>query len=519
MKSREDLLTQARQAINQRNFIGAHKACVMLIQHYGDDAHAYFLLGIVHIELGHINKAIRLLQKSISLARRPRTFVYLAKSYALKGDMLSVLEAAGEAPVEQLDRSLDLDTLGGALSRVGDHTRARPYLEKALGLSADNPAFYYNYAVSCKCAGDFEAARRSFERAIALKPDYYQAHFALSDLAAGQCGDARIAQLCALQDTLRDHVEAGLHLGHALAKEYEAQGDYGAAFAALEQAKARKRKQFAGAGARFQALFDYLEKPAAPRHFNRTGVTSDRPIFVVGMPRSGTTLVERILSSHSEVGSAGEIEDFGVAVKELCKTSSNQVLDLATLTAAEAINPAHLGERYLERTSYLCPNNARVVDKLPFNFFYIGLIRQAFPNARIVCMMRHPMDTCMGNYRQLFSVNSPYYAYAYDLREIGLFYQRFAGLMQALAAQHSDHVRLQSYEALVTQPESEVQDLLNFCNLSWQPQCLQVEKNPAPVSTASKVQVREPINTRSIGRWKHYAPYTPDLQQLLTSDE
>ena len=233
------------------------------------------------------------------------------------------------------------------------------------------------------------------------------------------------------------------------------------------------------------------------------------------MPRSGTTLVERIITSHSQVASGGELQDFGLAVKELAKTPSNQVLDLPTLQAAEQLSFAELGSRYLERTSFLLNNKKYLVDKLPFNFFYVGLIRRALPNAKIVCLLRDPMDTCIGNFRQLFSLSSPYFAYAYDLESTGRFYKNFYSLVHHWQNLFPHNVRLQSYEELVTRPAEEIPALIDFCGLSWEAACLQVEKNKAPVSTASKVQVREAINTRSIGRWRQYAAHTAKLEALL----
>ncbi len=515
MDNRAQLLEAAGKAINQRDFVSAHKACVTLIKQWGDDAHAYFLLGIIHIEMGQINKAISLLEKSNGITAQPRTYAYLAKCHALKGDMTAALSAVDNAPVASLERALEMDTVGVSLSRVGAHDRALPYFEKAISLSPDNPFFYYNHAVSCKFAGQFDAAREGFEKAISLKPDYYQAHFALSDLGGMTASDNHIARLSVLQEKLKDNADGGLHIGHALAKEYEAIGDYSRAFEVLNNAKAPKRKQFADIDSRFQALFDFLEQTASDSTKITGGSDSDSPIFVIGMPRSGTTLVERIISNHSQVTSGGELQDFGVAVKELTQTGSNQVLDLPTLAAAEELDFTALGERYLERTAFLREHHRHVVDKLPFNFFYVGLIRRALPHAKIVCLVRNPMDTCVGNFRQLFSINSPYYAYAYDLMNIGRFYQRFEELMTLWSAHHPEAIRLQSYEALVGNPEAEVKQLIQFCGLDWEPQCVQVETNKTPVSTASKVQVREAINARSVGRWKHYAKQTEALQQLL----
>ncbi len=476
---------------------------------------------MVNIEVGQIAKAIKLLEKALSLSTHVEYWVYLAKCYSLRGEAQSVIHAAEQAPLLQVNSPLALDTLGVALSRVGLHEKALQYFGKALLVDKDNAQFCYNFAVSSKFAGQFATARVYFERAITLAPDYHQAHFALSDLGGVSAQDNHVARLQTAAKRTK-HVDASLHIAHALAKEYEALGQYPRAFESLDAAKRDKLNSLTYTFHDDEMLFDSVQQTQLSAPTNKemaAGHASNQPIFVLGMPRSGTTLVERILSNHSDVLSAGELQDFGVAVKELSGTSSPHVLDVATLQKAMLLPPVQIAERYLERTLAVVGNTPRFVDKLPFNFFYIGLIRRAFPNAKIVCLLRNPMDTCIGNYRQLFSLNSPYYAYAYDLENIGRFYARFHHLAHQWQTQNTPNFMLLNYEQLVREPQKNIECLLDFCDLPWQPQCLHVERNQAPVSTASKVQVREPINQKSIGNWRKYQPYTEVLQALFKREQ
>ncbi|QGX60555.1 sulfotransferase family protein [Alteromonas mediterranea] len=519
MNTSQARLDDAVRFLSKRDFKQAHRCCVEVIQQNGPHAHAYFLLGIIHIEIGQIEKAVALLTKSNEIENRPITFAYLAKCFALKGDMQQALECVANAPVDSLTRALDLDTVGVSLSRVGLHEDAIAYFEKALALAPSNPQYHYNYAVSCKFSGKFELARKHFEQAIDSEPNFFQAHFALSDLGGVSSENNHLARLEPLVEKVKANPDARLHIGHALAKEYEALGDYTRAFESLQHAKAPQKARSENTLKDYQTIFNTLhanlQSQVSSNSFSNNVSQSDAPIFVVGMPRSGTTLVERILSHHSLVASGGELQDFGVAVKEVTQTSSQLVLDKLTIERAYESDLAEIGERYLQRTAFLRQDSKHLVDKLPFNFFYIDLIRQALPNAKIVCLLRDPMDTCVGNFRQLFSIHSPYYAYAYDLDVIGQLYQSFEKWVKKFAETYPDAIHLQSYEQLAQHPETEVKELLAFCNLPWEEQCLRVENNKLPVSTASKVQVREPINTRSIGRWKRYAAHTEVLQKSL----
>jgi hypothetical protein len=285
---------------------------------------------------------------------------------------------------------------------------------------------------------------------------------------------------------------------------------------ALNKSKQQKMRSIEYTFDQDQLLFDCIRQTQFSNGDGQPGCSSDKPIFVIGMPRSGTTLVERIISNHTEVKSCGELQDFGVAVKELTKTPSNKVLDIETLQAANSIDFSALGQRYIERTQAVAGHENHFIDKLPFNFFSIGLIRNAVPNAKIICLIRNPMDTCIGNYRQLFSINSPYYSYAYDLLTTGRFYREFYNLVNDWQQLETDHLKILNYERLVADPDGEIRQLIDFCGLEWQEQCLHAEQNKAPVSTASKVQVREPINAKSIGRWRKFQPHTDALQDYFT---
>jgi hypothetical protein len=234
------------------------------------------------------------------------------------------------------------------------------------------------------------------------------------------------------------------------------------------------------------------------------GVPGEAPIFVIGMPRTGTTLVERILSSHPDVSSAGELEDLALCVKRATGTRSPRVFDVETAERSAAIDHAAVGRRYLERTRRYRERTRRFVDKMPLNFFYVGLIHLALPEAKIVCLRRDPMDTCLSNFRQLFGLNFSYYDYAYDLADIAEYYLLFDRLIRHWRQALPGKLLELEYEQLVTAQERQTRRLLEFCGLPWDARCLRFEANEAAVATASAVQVRQTLHTDAIGRWRRY---------------
>jgi hypothetical protein len=230
----------------------------------------------------------------------------------------------------------------------------------------------------------------------------------------------------------------------------------------------------------------------------------DEPIFVIGMPRTGTTLVERILTSHPSVHAAGEMSTFGLLLKRESGTTTPRVIDPETVIAAQKCNMGAVGKGYLKEGYRIAGLASRFVDKMPLNFLYVGFIHQALPNAKFVCLRRNPLDTVLSNFRQLFATNFSYYNYAFDLKDTARYYLMFCDLMERWQELLPDHVLQVNYEDMVADQERVTAAILEHCNLPWDDACLAFEKNAAPVATASSVQVREPLYRKAVSRWKHY---------------
>jgi tetratricopeptide (TPR) repeat protein len=509
--------------LNQGNIKQAHQTLVELVTLKPDFADGYFLIAMVNLRVGQIQKAIGLLEKTLSFGdNRIEYTAQLAKCYALTGQLKLAKSTALSIPLNTIKLALDADTLGVALTQVGLHEHAIRYFEHALTLcNNDKPQhsqYYYNYGVCAKFLGLFIQAERAFEQAILLNPLHHQSHFALADLTKANVDKNHIPRLEKIAKQVSSP-DAKLHIGHALAKEYQDIGDFNSAYLALQQGKMAKHQQSPFDNNASNALFEHIKKLSKDnQQFKNIGDSTHEPIFVLGMPRSGTTLVERILSSHSDVQSAGELQDFGLCVKKLTQTPSPHVLDIETLSQAYLLNYEKLGSNYLQSTRVITGGSKHFIDKLPFNFYYIDLITKALPNAKIICLLRDPMDTCIGNYRQLFSINNPYYSYSLNLLDTAKFYSRFYKLIEHFQALHSN-IKLIKYEELVTNSEEQIKSLVKFCNLEWQSACIDFHLNDAPVSTASKVQVRQPLNNKAIGRWRAFKPYTDEIENYLINEE
>jgi tetratricopeptide (TPR) repeat protein len=477
-----------------------------------DPAHAdaRFLLGMVAAGAGRFREACRLIEEALALVPdRAEYHAQLARCYALLGEQAQAAAAAERALALGPESALTWDTVGVVLARLGEHERAAHGFERAVALAPDNAAYLFNLAAEQQFLGEIDVAEASFERVVQLAPRHYRAHYALASLRRWTPERNHLERLSRLLRSVDERdVDGALLLRHALAKECEDVGRYGEAFAHLTAGKARKRAQLGYSFERDAETFATVERlfPLGRELDPSRGHSSRAPIFVIGMPRTGTTLVERILSSHSDVHSAGELPDFAVCLQRLAQTDSRRVLDPRVLERGSAVDPRLLGESYIASTAPRTRGKPRFVDKSPLNFFYVGFIRAALPNAKIICLRRDPLDACLSNFRQLFALGFSYYDYTYDLRDVGRYYACFDRLMAHWRKLWPDAVLELRYERLVANQEAETRRLLEFCELSWQPECLAFERNPAPVATASATQVRSALNAGSIGRWRLYAP-------------
>ena len=521
----------AQTAMEQGRLREAHQHCLAILKLDQNHADAWFLCAVIAAHNGQVAKSVEILRKAISLdPQRAEYRAELGKQLVALGNAQEALQVAREALALAPTDLPTLNTLGTVLSHAGEHgeavhcfQQAADRLEARSGNQSRPSAtweadLYFNLATSLNFAGRLAEAEQCYERAIALQPRYFKAHSALSQLRRQTADNNHLQRLQALQKGVNGPQEQ-LHVGHAIAKEQEDLGQYSKAMASLRWAKAAQAKSVAYRIEDDYLLFDALEALFDKSVFSRqvSGCDNPEPIFIVGMPRTGTTLVEQILASHSRVFAAGELQNFPLQVKRMTGTSSGDVLDQETLEQSLHLDMLQLGESYIASTRPRTGHTAWFIDKLPLNFMYLGLLRLALPQAKLICLRRDPMDTCLSNYRQLFAVNYKYYHYNYDLMDCGRYYQRFDRLMRHWGEVMPGAVHELHYEQLVAEPERVSRELLAFCELPWETQCLDFYSGKASVATPSATQVRQPIYNSSVDRWRRYGDAMQPLYDMLSS--
>lgn len=516
MPSVRSLLGQAQSALTRADWAAAERIASSVISSVPELADSWFVLGVAQLEQRRLAQAIQSLDKACSSPDAPAHWLaQWARALAMTHRLPQALAAAKRALALEPDDALTLDTLGVVFSRANAHHEAADVFRRVIDLQPARAAYHFNLAAALTFTGDLSGAEAGYEACLKLDPHYWRAHSALAQIRRWREDDHHIVRLEALLPAAEGQPDALLHLHHALAKEQEDLGHYDRAFAHLVAGKAGKRQQLGYRFADDAELFDAVETTFPSESLQQPGFDSPEPIFVIGLPRTGTTLVERILSSHRDVQSAGELQNFGHAFKRLSGSRSRTVLDTETLRQARSIQPAALGRLYLDSTRPITGARPRFVDKMPLNFLYAGWIAAALPRARIVCLRRHPLDTCLSGFRQLFAVDWSYYNYAYDLLDTGRYYLRFDRLMRFWQSVVPGRILDVHYEDLVLDQDAQTRRMLAFCGLDWDEACLSFERNSAPVSTASAAQVRRPMYRSALERWRRYEPQLAPLRALF----
>jgi len=443
----------------------------------------------------------------------PEGLLQSAECHLACGERDAALRAAAAA-IETASSPEICDAIGQFLFHAGEYGLARTAYDRALASRPDDPDYAAKRAVIHRSLGEFDRAAADFRTVLRRLPGDPDSLKALVELERQTPERHHIVALEeALGKTPAESKEAAT-LHFALAKTYDDLGDYPGSWRHLCTGNRIERAGLRYDPATDRAVIERLIEAFPSLETPAPDTTGESPIFIVGLPRSGTTLVERILGQHSSVHAAGELPALSEAVSlAVRRTSRGAPRDWAQFAARFGdTDPADIAREYLAFARALRGEQPRFSDKQPTNFFFCPLILRAFPQARIVHLTRHPLASCYAIFKTRFSGGYPF---ANDLGELGAFYLGYRRLMAHWHQILPGRIHDVAYEDLVSSFEPTVRRLLEFAGLPFEAQCLEFHRNPAPTSTASVVQVRQPLYASSLEHWRHYtAELSPLAAQL-----
>jgi tetratricopeptide (TPR) repeat protein len=510
-------LVEAAAALVENRLAVAERLLRAFLKRFPTDVAAIRMLAETGARLGRLEDAENLLARCLELAPG---FTAARANYA------SVLQRRNR-PVDALDqveRLLErepghpgwLSLKAAALGRIGEYAGAIAAYETVLARHPEQPKVWMSYGHALKTVGRLEDGVAAYRKSVALRPALGEAWWSLANLKTVRFSDQDVEVMRRELDRPDLADEDRFHLRFALGKALEDAGSYAESFQHYVEGAALRRRfvdydpeETSAHVRRSKALFT----PAFFAEREGAGCPAPDPIFVVGLPRAGSTLIEQILSSHSQVEGTMELPDLIAMARRLGRRGDGENAYPEALAELSPDELRALGEEYLERTRVQRKTERPLfIDKMPNNFAHVGLIRLILPNAKIVDARRHPLGCCFSGFKQHFAHGQ---TFTYGLEDIGRYYADYVELMAWFDAVQPGAVRRVIYERMVADPEAEVRALLAYCGLPFEEACLRFYENDRAVRTASSEQVRRPIFTDAAEHWRNYEPWLGPLKTAL----
>jgi tetratricopeptide (TPR) repeat protein len=496
----------------------ASECCRRLLGAKPDLVEAHFLVGLIALELRQNWNAVSAFGSVTKLKPdHGAAWAQLARLFMIAGQPGRGDRALAKAVEHNDGNTVVLDLIRTTYGLLGDQEEASVWIERAVRKAPDSVPFLVNQANNHMFLGRLDEAEAVLRKVLALQPGNPNAHWVLSNVRKATDRE-HVDELKRLLRHEGRSPRAQAFLCYGLGKELEDLEAWDEAFEAFAAGAAARRKtidydeaseieMFRAFGEVFTA--EWLEKDAK-------GHADPSPIFVVGQPRTGTTLVERIITSHSQVYSAGELRQFGNAVRRLADYREPTRYSARLASLAANVDGEKLGKAYIATTAAVRGSLPRFVDKLPPNYLYIPLILKALPKAKIVHLRRNPMDACFASFKQLFA---DAYPHSYDQAEMARHHARYYHLTALWRERFPGRFFDIAYEDTARDLEPNARALIGFLDLPWEDACLDFHKQDAAVTTASAVQVRQPVHTRSIGRWRRYEAQLEVMRRTLAEHD
>ena len=479
-------------------------------------AQAYMNLGRLLKDRGELQQSLQSYRRAVDA--QPDS----VKAVLGMGSVLQDLDEFAEA-AEWFQKAIELApedagafiSLGVCLGQLDRQREAVEYFQKALEIDPHRAEAHFNLGTTLQAQGRFDEAIACHRKALELNPELAEAAYQLSSIQSFKAGNEEIDRLLTQLQAPSLQADTRINLHFALAKMYEDRGDYDDAFSQYRlgnelKAGLRPFDQAASTDTIDRTIATFTD--AFHRARKDFGLSSELPVFIVGMPRSGSTLVEQIISSHPRAHGAGELNDLRALVRGLPKILKTSTPVPECLALLDRDTTHQLAESYLTSLSSHALEASRICDKSLGNFLRLGLIQLMFPRARVIHCKRHPLDTCTSCYAQNFAHGL---RFTYDLEHVAVVYRDYHRLMEHWREVLSLRMLDVQYEELVADQEAISRRLIEFCGLQWDDRCLQFYQHERDVSTASFWQVRQPMYSSSVGRWRAYQQHLGPLIEAL----
>ncbi len=481
-----------------------------------DDINALHLMGGICMGQGTHNDAEAFFRRAVSLAP-DYAIAWTGLSMSLKeqGNFEEAVEASKRALSLQPENADWHNLLGNLLLAWGKEERALVAFESALAINPHHASALHSKGHALKTMGNQEDAIHAYRASAKVRPDLGEIYWSLANLKTFRFDPDDVEFMRTQIDSGKLTDESELNFCYSLGKYFEDQEDYPKAFEYYTRGGTTKRKNVSFDPVDFAYQADKIIEVFTPEFFEQRasfGCSDPAPILIVGLPRSGSTLIEQILCSHSQVDGTAELSDLMKLGHQTILNRFDNLKFPASLIDLDAKNIEYLGKDYIEGTLHHRQGAPYFTDKMPNNFSHIGFLHLILPNAKVIDARRHPLDSCFGSFKQLFAKGQPF---SYDLFDLGQYYNSYIRLME-----HWDQVlpgkvlRIQ-YEDNVADQENQARRMIEHCGLEWEDQVLRFYETERAVKTASSEQVRQPIYNKSVNSWKRYETELADLILVL----
>lgn len=520
LQAQPKVLVAVADLIAQGKLVKADTLCRKFLQANPTHVEAMRLLATLAVQFGVLEDAQYLLESAAEFEPdNTQVKIELVAVLRQRQKFQAALDTARTLYEKQPDNPQFKSLYAIETMQMGDYDAALVLFDEILRQLPDDAITLTSRGHALKTRGDQAEAIASYKRAIAANPWHGDAYYALSNLKTYRFSQTEIAAMLAIEEREELAPASKIHLAFALGKALEDEQDYAGSFKCYARGNRRKREQGTYSAEKMH------EELAAQRSYFSSEVLASRegagcrapdPIFIVGLPRAGSTLLEQILSSHSQVDGTLELPNILATAQKLRRKAreSGKTHYPACLEELSNEQLTQLGEQYIADTRIHRKSAPFFIDKMPNNFRHIGLIKLILPNAKIIDARRHPMACCFSGFKQLFAEGQEF---SYDLIDIGRYYNDYVDVMAHWHKVTPGAVLQVQYEDVVDNLEGQVRQLLEHCELPFEPACLNFHETQRAVRTASSEQVRQPIYRSGVEQWVNYKPYLADLEAVLAT--